>query len=147
MPTGDPGFPSSMRPMKSSPRTEYKESQFRRARQSATLAEKFPELAALKVDFAYLNPNGSSRNREVRFSVNLVRASSVFRIECLNPDCVGGDYDLSDVIVRAVSDRQASVAGELQCEGWQDRFVIDQTRCHQRIAFKLALEFRRRKAA
>jgi len=132
--------------MKTSPRADYRESQHRRAKQSATLAEKFPELAALTLNLAYLNPDGSTRNREIRFSVNIAGASSVFRIDCLNPDCVGGDYDLSDVLKQAVAVRQPVVTGELCCEGWQNRFTIDHERCHQRIAFTIALDYRRKKA-
>jgi hypothetical protein len=135
-----------MHAMKPSPRTEYRESQLRRVKESPPLAARFPDLAALKVDFSYLNPDGTSRNREVKYSVNLDRVSSVFRIDCLNPDCVGGDYDLSVALAHAVAIRQGAVTGELRCEGWQDRFTIDRVRCHQRIAFTLSLGYRNQRA-
>jgi hypothetical protein len=131
-----------MRTLKPSPRAEYREQQHLRAKHQPTIADRFAELSALTAEFAYRNPDGTSRNREVKFTVNIHHASSLFRIDCLNPDCVQGDYDLSDVLRQAVTSRQRTVTGELCCEGWQDRFSIDHTRCHQRIRFTLTLEFR-----
>jgi len=127
--------------MKLSPRSEYREEQFRRTRLAAKLQEKFASLAALSIKYNYLNPDGSPRHREVKFTVNVERASAVVRVDCLNPDCVGGDFDLSDALAQAVHIRQREVSGELRCEGWQDRFSIDHVLCHQRIAFEIALEY------
>ncbi len=136
-----------MRPKRFTPRADYRQKESLRASQSAPLAERFEELKALTVEFAYLNPDGSSRNRAIKYTVNIERARSVFRIDCLNHECVGGDYDLSDQLAQAVKLRQSTVTGEMHCQGWQDKDSIDRIRCDHVLSFKLALEFQRRPAA
>lgn len=135
-----------MRTKKLTPRSDHRQKESLRASQSPTLSEKFEELRALTVDFAYLSPEGVSRNRQIKYTVNIERARSVFRIECLNHDCVGGDYDLSEMLTQAVSQRQSRVTGELCCQGWQDKDSIDKVHCHHKLSFTLALEYQRRQA-
>jgi hypothetical protein len=136
-----------MRAKKSTPRSDYRQKESLRTSQSAPLAEKFEELKALTVEFSYLNPDGGSRNRQIKYTVNIERARSVFRIDCLNHECVGGDFDLSDRLADAVAARLNTVSGEMKCEGWQDKDSIDKVHCHHILSYKLALEYQRRSAA
>ena len=136
-----------MRTKKLTPRFDYRQKESLRASQSPTLAERFEELRALTVDFSYLSPEGVSRNRQIKYTVNIEKARSVFRIECLNHDCVGGDYDLTELLAQAVDQRQTRATGEMCCQGWQDKDSIDKVHCHHKLAFTLALEYQRRPAS
>ena len=132
----------TMRSPNQSPRSQYKESENRRISQSPTLAAKFAELEALKIKFSYRNPDGTKRNHEVKYTVNLEHVSSAFRIDCVSAECVGGDFDLTDLLKSAVAVRQRNVTGEMQCEGWLNRHAIDRLHCHQRLAFDFELKYR-----
>jgi hypothetical protein len=68
----------------------------------------------------------------------------VFRLDCLNHECVGGDYDLSEVLAEAIGERQGTVTGELCCQGWLNKNTIDRVRCRHIVRFRLNLEYARR---
>jgi hypothetical protein len=133
-----------MRHHKLSPRVEYRTQESQRVSRSTLLREQFGQLKAMTVDYEYFSPEGNTRNRQIKYTVNLEQARSVFRLECLNHECVGGDYDLTEVLATAVTARQATVAGERRCQGWLNRNTIDQVRCGHIIRFQLNFEYVRR---
>jgi len=133
-----------MRHHKLSPRVEYRTQESQRVSRSALLREKFGQLKTMTVDYEYFSPEGNTRNRQIKYTVNLEQARSVFRLECLNHECVGGDFDLSEVLEEAVSARQATVTGERCCQGWLNKNTIDQVRCRHIIRFQLNFEYTRR---
>src|SRR5882672_83736 len=128
-----------MRPQKSTPRADYRRQEIQRARESVSLSEKFRELRSLTVELEYFNPEGITRNRHMKYTVNPDNARSVFRFDCPNDECVRGDFDLSEVLARAVAERQATVTAEMCCQGWLSKSAIDQTRCHHILRSKLSL--------
>lgn len=112
-----------------------------RARQAAPMAEQFAGLKSLTIEFAYLTPHGQSRNREVKFTVNVDRASSVLVLDCMNPECVGGDFELSKVLGEAVAAHEGKVSGEIECPGWTARGEEHRRGCAQRISYVLTLGY------
>jgi hypothetical protein len=132
---------SIMPPPKFTPRAEYRQQQAQRVSESPTLSELFPELKTLTVESAYFNPDGGTRNREIKFTPNLEHARSVFRVECVNQECVGGDFDLSDVLAHAVAERQTKVTGEMPCQGWRSKTTIGQVHCHDILRYELTLGY------
>src|ERR1700723_1068721 len=94
---------------KFTPRADYRLSQGQRAKDSISLSEKFHDLKSLLVEFAHYTPEGVSRNRQIKYTVNPEHARSVFRLDCANLECIAGDYDLSEALARAVATRQTSV--------------------------------------
>ena len=98
-------------------------------------------MKALTVEFGYFNPEGVTRNRQIKYTVNPDHAKSVFRLDCGNQECVGGDFDLSEALVQAVAARQRSVTGELCCQGWLSKTTIDRIHCHNIMRYKLSLAY------
>ncbi len=135
-----------MRPQKFTPRADYRQEEARRAAASISLSEKFHELKSLTVEFAYFSPEGVTRNSQIKYTVNPDHAKSVFRLDCFNSECIRGDFDLSEVLVRAVAARQTSVTGEMRCEGWLSKTTIDRIPCHNILRYKLSLEYGTRAA-
>ena len=123
------------------PQALYRQQEARRTQDSCSLAEKFHGLKSLTVDLSHFNPHGVSRNSEVKYTVNLEHARSVFRFECLNFGCVGGDFDLSQELAEAVAAGQTTVEGQLCCQGWRNRASIDTERCHNILRYKLKLRY------
>jgi len=93
------------------------------------------------VESSYFNPEGVTRNREIKFEPNLEFARSVFRVECVNQECVGGDFDLSEILAQAVAEGQKIVTGELCCQGWRSKTTIHETHCHDILRYKLTLGY------
>ena len=133
-----------MRPQKFSPRADYRKQESQRAKESVSLAEKFQELKALTVELAYFNPEGVTRNREIKYTVNPEHARSVFRFDCLNEECVRGDFDLSEAVAQAVASRQTTATAEISCRGWLSKTTIDQIHCRNILRYKLSIEYGKR---
>lgn len=123
------------------PREDYRQRERQRACESVSLSEKFRELKSLNIEFGYFSPEGLSQNRRIKYAVNVNHAKSVFRLDCVNNECVCGDFDLSEALAKAVATRQASVTGEMCCQGWLSKTTIDQTRCRNLLRYDLILEY------
>lgn len=126
---------------RTSPRSEYLQQQNQLVLGSPSLAEKYPRLKSLTVDLGYYGEEGIACSSQIKYTVNLEHAKSVFRVGCHNQECVRGDFDLSDVIATAVLGKKTSVAGELCCQGWRNRAGIDTIPCRNLLRYKLTLSY------
>ncbi|MGO9610313.1 MAG: hypothetical protein ACLPT4_11810, partial [Verrucomicrobiia bacterium] len=112
-----------------------------RVKESATLGEVFGKLKRLTVNLEYSDPGGLAKSKQVKYEVNLANAKSVFRFNCLNDECIRGDFDLSDELAKAVCERRNSVSGEVVCQGWRSRTTIDSVHCHNILRYTLSLGY------
>lgn len=122
-------------------RAEYRHQEARRAEESSTLLDKFPQLKSLTADLAHFHPGGFSRISEFKYTANLQHARSVLRFDCANHECVGGDFDLSAELAKAVAAGRTIVTGEVSCQGWRNRSTIDTVRCQNILRYKLSLSY------
>jgi len=65
----------------------------------------------------------------------------MFRFNCANHECVGGDFDLSEPLARAVAARLKTVTGEMHCQGWRSRATINTIRCEDLLRFELTIGY------
>jgi len=71
----------------------------------------FPAVEIFKVDLSFARPDGNTRSSEVKYSVNLAHAKSVFQFDCLTMNvCVR--FRLSDVLAKAVAAKKATSSGK-----------------------------------
>ena len=126
---------------KTSLREEYRQREKLRINTSPSLAEKFGELKALAVDLEYYDAGGLRKTSEIKYTVNLAHAKSVFSFMCTNSECVGGDFDLSEKLARAVGARLATATGEIACSGWQSKTTIDSVHCGNVLRYRLKLGY------
>ena len=131
---------------RSSPRKEYRQKESQRVNASATLAEQFRELTALTVDLTYFSRGSLTRNSEIKYNVNLAHAKSLFRFNCPNEQCVGGDFDLSAELAKAVRKHQTNLTGEVICQGWRSQTEIGQEQCLNTLRFKLSAAYAQHEA-
>jgi hypothetical protein len=120
-------------------RAEFRKAQTERVQNSASLASSFPQLKSLKVDLSFCTPDGGTRSSQVKYAVNLAHAKSVFQFDCLNNECVRGDFDLTDVLARAVADGKTNITGEMCCPGWRNKDSIEQTQCRRLLRYEFSL--------
>ncbi len=130
-----------MRHQKFTPRADYRQQESQRTNESVSLSEKFRELKSLTVGLAYFSPEGVPSNSQLKYTVNPDHAKSVFRFDCPNNECVGGDFDLSEALAQAVAARQATATGEMCCQGWLSKTTIHEVHCHNILRYKLSLEY------
>ena len=130
-----------MPPRKTNPRAEYRLREIQRINQSASLAEKFPTLKALKVDLSYFGPDGVTRTGEMRYKVNVEHAKSAFSFVCQSGECLAGDFDLSAAVGDAVAKRRATAEGEVRCQGTCVRPKEESKPCHNLLRYKLTLGY------
>jgi hypothetical protein len=128
-------------PRKPGPRAEYRQQAKERILNSVSLAEKFRQLKSLKVQLTYGIPTSTGWSNEIKYEVNLAHAKSVFCFDCVNTECVGGDFDLSETLAKAVRARQTRVSGEMCCQGWSSREKINVARCHNILRYKFSLRY------
>ena len=127
--------------LREGPRFDYREQEGQRVKESPRLSDRFPQLKSLILDLGYFNAAGVSKNSQIKFQPNLENAKSVFRIDCPNAGCIGGDFDLSDELAKAVMEHRTNVSAEMSCQGWQSKTTIDTVHCHNILRYTLKLAY------
>ena len=130
-----------MQSPRTSPRNEYLLQEKQRTLESPSLAQKFHKLKSLTVDLSFYDSEGIVRNSQIKYTVNLEHAKTVFRFGCQNHECVRGDFDLSNVLADAVAAHRTTESGEMRCEGWRSRATIDTVPCRNILRYKLTLGY------
>lgn len=126
---------------KNKPHAEHRLRERQRVNDSRTLAAKHPQLKPLSAELAYRDHEEAARRSSMKYTFNLDAARSVFRFECPNRACVGGDFDLSQDLANAIAARRAMVIGELPCQGWRNSTTIATEHCPSILRYKLRLSF------
>jgi hypothetical protein len=127
---------------KRSPRDEHRLLERQRVADSASLAQTFPSLKSLKVELEFFDSKGYTRNGGMTYRANLEHAKSVFCFNCVNQDCVAGDYDLSENLSAAILAKRKTVTAELRCQGIRhNKERKSQTPCQSILRYKLSLAY------
>lgn len=122
-------------------RAKHRQEEQLRASRSEFLVHRFPTLKSLCVEYEYFDGAGESRNRQIKFIVNLERARSVFRLDCINDSCSGGDYDLSSAIARAAAAGKTEATGEVHCPGQLSESGDRSAPCKARVRYRLTMKY------
>ena len=120
---------------------EHRQREGQRVRESLTLSNRYGRLKALTVNLSFIDTSGVIKDGQLKYTVNLANAKSVFRFNCRSDECVRGDFDLSAELADAVAHRRKIVAGEKSCLGWQNKTTIDSVHCHNMLRYKLSLSY------
>jgi hypothetical protein len=120
-------------------RAKFRKEESQRIMDSASLSASFPKLRSLRVDLSFCTPDGATNSSQVKYLVNLEHTKSVFRFDCLNRECVHGDFDLSEALASAVAARETTANGEMRCHGWRNKDTIKQIYCRRILRYKFSL--------
>jgi hypothetical protein len=82
-----------------------------------------------------------TKKSQIKFVPNLEHAKAVFRVDCPNNDCIGGDFDLSKDIAQAVAEKRTAFATEVYGQGWLSKITIGTVHCHNCLRYKLSLNY------
>jgi len=122
---------------RSGPKAEYQEKQRLRVHESPTLAVQYPGLKSLTATLEHHDADVAAKRSQLKYTVNLSNAKSVFRFKCPNGECIRGDFDLSKEVAAAVAKHRTAVTGELGCKGT----TINRVRCANTLRYKLRLGY------
>ena len=79
------------------------------------LKAQFPGVAGIVISMMYSKRGMNTSPRRV---INVFPDSyALFRVECLNRDCVDGGIDLTQVINSMIRNRRESSTGNISCDG------------------------------
>lgn len=97
------------------------------------MGTQFPEVKGIVISMIY-NQRGIQKSlpRVVNFSAE---SYALFRVDCLNKECVDGGFDLTPIITGMIRNRREAAAGNLSCEG--DGPSSD----HSTIAYEVAIQY------
>jgi hypothetical protein len=126
---------------KRNPRQEHRQKQREQIEASLLMAEKFPRLKALKVTLEYYNATGTTKNGEMKCKLNVEHARSALWFACPGIECLGGDFDLSEALAKAVGGRRKVATGEVRCQGTRKRGDHELVPCQTLLRFKLNLNY------
>lgn len=126
---------------KRSARLEYQLDQRARIESSPFLAEKFPRLKALKVTLEFFDATGTTKQRDLKYKLNVEHARSALWFACPGSECIYGDFDLSEALAKAVAERRKVATGELRCGGTRKHGDREPVACGSVLRFKLHLNY------
>jgi hypothetical protein len=98
-------------------------------------------LKALKVMLEYFDTTGTTRNGELKCKLNVELARSALWFSCPGVECTCGDFDLSEVLAKAVAERRKIATGELRCQGTRKRGDREPVACGTLLRYKLNLNY------
>jgi hypothetical protein len=97
------------------------------------MVAQFPEVASIVVSMIY---NQRGIQKSLPRVVNFFPGSyALFRIDCLNKECVDGGFDLTQVITGMVRNRKEAAKGDLGCEG------DSPSASHSTIVYEVAIKY------
>jgi len=122
-------------------RQEYRLKQQEQIEGSPVMAKRFPRLKSLKVTLEYYDATGTTKNGEMKCKLNVEHARSALWFACPGGECLGGDFDLSAVLAKAVAERRKVAMGEVQCQGTRKRGDRERVPCRTLLRYKLNMNY------
>ena len=89
----------------------------------------------------FYDPNGVTKHQEMKCKLNLEHSKSILCFPCSNGECVGGDFDLSNMLAKAVAARRKVTLGESRCQGARKRPDCEAVPCRSLLRYKLTLAY------
>lgn len=115
--------------------------QQREARQQSYLAapavsKKFPGVKELVVELRFADPEGKVHPspHKRKFAPEM---QAYFEFQCPLRDCVGGGFNLTTAIPKALSDRRGTGGGKLSCNGRRDRDGVADHTCRLELQYSV----------
>ena len=110
-----------------------REERLQRKVDAGFVATHYPEVASIVISMTYNQKGiGKSLSRTVNFFPG---SYALFRVDCLNKECVDGGFDLTQVIDAMIRNRRGTAKGDLCCEGNGPSFD------HSAIAYEVAIQY------
>jgi hypothetical protein len=109
-----------------------------------TLRNEFPDIERLRIELVFNDPDGRAPSPSPQLHTLHSGASAFFQFPCPCADC-DGDFDLTHAVTTlitraAAAKRDASVGGQLPCNGVRFRDQAVHRTCTMQLNFQLLAE-------
>lgn len=85
-----------------------------------TLGDVFPDIESVEIRASILFESGVGDGVEKEYRIVLGRNDKLYaHIPCLNNDCTGYGFDLTDIVRESIRKRESDF-GEIECDGKED---------------------------
>jgi len=114
-------------------RRNAREEKLQRKVDAGFVATHYPEVASIVISMTYNQKGiGKSLSRTVNFFPG---SYALFRVDCLNKECVDGGFDFAQVITAMIRNHRLVAKGDLCCEG--NGLSSD----HSAIVYEVAIQY------
>jgi hypothetical protein len=117
---------------KNAARMERMQEIMQQRREAGSVATHFPEVASIIMNMTYNQKGAKSILRTFHFTPN---SHAFFIVNCLRQDCVGGGFDLTQVVTAMIRNRKVEVKGALSCKG------TDSSTSHSDIIYEVSIQY------
>ena len=107
-----------------------------------TMAEKYPNVEQITVNMNFKDQDGFKAPEE-RTITFLSDSRAHFDLDCPYRECIGGGFNLTDIISRMISVGQSELADKLNCQGWQDLERLNKYHCLLELQFKITVQYKK----
>lgn len=109
---------------------------------AGTIAERYPDVAAVTFAFTYADPNPSLGKPLSKTFRREPQHSALFDFDCASSTCVGGGFSLGQPVHDMLAARRDQIKGTLTCQGWQDASRVNKNRCLYNFHYDVRAEYR-----
>lgn len=114
-------------------------------RNSPRFCERFPSVVSCVITYhrevALAVPLSDNTTNKIN-SIDIHTHSSHITIDCLNPDCTKGVFDLTNDIAMMVKNSQCLIKGEKICDGFQDAERNGTYHCRCKLKYIIELQYK-----
>jgi len=103
----------------------------------------YPSISKIIVNlnFSY---NGAIKHTNSYERIYYPHDNDYFKIECINPECLDTDLDISNDIKNMVAKKSNIYEGQMLCNGFQDyeRSKTNHNKCLAEMKYKIEIEYK-----
>jgi hypothetical protein len=107
------------------------------------IKERYPDVddISIKLDFTYIGIDKMEKSKTLRFTPN---DKEYFKFDCINPECVDTDLDLSREIQTMIFEKKSILKGKKTCNGYQDyeRFRAKSFHCLTTMNYEIEIKYK-----
>lgn len=105
---------------------------------------RFPSIASCTIEYHQeVVLAGFYKDKKPRLeTIDIHTHSSRVTIECLNPDCTKGIFDLTNVIIEMVEKNEERKEGKIICDGYQDAERVGQYHCRCKLIYNIQIMYK-----
>jgi len=113
---------------------ERKQEMMQQKRDAGSIETRFPDVASIDMNMTYTQEG--TRSIPILRTFHFTPGSyAFFMINCLRKDCVGGGFDLTQVIKAMIKNRKVEIKGAITCKG------TDSSTNHSDIVYEVAIQY------
>lgn len=104
------------------------------------LGERFPQVTRVLVIYKAKSGSWDGRETEGKIELNPDMLLNAL-VECPNATCTGIGIDLNNEVFAAVRSNLHHIAGEKECDGWEDEKRYGKHKCGSKIHYDITVEY------